>query len=489
MNPGMLLNEKAKQTPNKTALVFQGEEIDFATLNRRANRLAHALSDFGTGMGDKVGLLMPNSIEFVVAYLAVLKLGGVTVPFDIRMSKEIIQRLLDFTETSIIISSSAVKGFAANKLPILILDGDIISSGEKIIEPPSTDIGMDLPPQSEVTYLYTSGSTGDHKVVVLTLENVNCFPKIVHDLFELSDEVFGILLPMSHVTGPVAIHELVENGTKLVIFSQMRGKSILQEIEKYSVSLTWGVPPICGLLLPEARKGRFKTDSVRTMTLMGMEIPLSLMEELTRVFPSAAVVQGYGLTETTGLIMATPAKDAIRKMKSVGLPASTVEIKVVDDNGMALPAGKEGEIIIKGPMVMKGYYKNRDATEKCLKDGWLHGGDMGYLDDEGFLYCLGRKDDMIISSGSNVFPAEVEDVIRKHPGVKDVAVIGVPDEKRGEVIKAVIVSSSKIPREEISGLCRKSLPRYKCPRIIEFRSELPQTGTSKIARSALRKKG
>ncbi|OQC72358.1 MAG: Long-chain-fatty-acid--CoA ligase [Deltaproteobacteria bacterium ADurb.Bin002] len=220
---------------------------------------------------------------------------------------------------------------------------------------------------------------------------------------------------------------------------------------------------------------------------MGMETPVDFMREMSQAFPHTAVVQGYGLTETSGVVIGTPPRDAVRKMQSIGRPVHFMDVRIVDAKGNPLPPKRHGEIVVKGAAVMKGYYRNEAATKERIKDGWLHTGDVGCLDEEGYLYLLGRTDDMIITGGLNVFPGEVEDVIRRHPKVKDVAVVGLPDPGRGTIVKAVIVPSSEITKEEILKFCRLNLSPFKCPRMVEFRDDLPKTSTGKISRGALRR--
>ena len=484
-DPGSLLNIRAREFPHRAAIVFRKETVDFLTLNCRANRLAHALSDMGVRYGDKAGILIPNSPEFVIAYLAIRKVGGVAVPLDIRLREEDVDELLDFTEAAILLTTPDIK--VSQKRPSLMIKGDTITSKGNILDPSEQDMGVDPPSDAEAAYLCTSGSTGGRKVVALTLENLNQFPKIMRAIFETrDDDIYGMLLPMSHVSGPVIIHELIRHGTRLVIFDQLRGRSILQSIEKNGVTVTWGVSPIGNLLVRAAKKRNLNTSKLRVMILMGMEVPLSLVRELTDAFPSTAVVQGYGLTETSGVIAGTLPKDAISHMGSIGRPASCIEIMIMDDKGSALPQGREGEIAVRGPAVMKGYHKNSRATRQRIRDSWLLSGDIGCFDEDGYLYHMGRRDDMIISGGLNLFPAEVEDVIRKLPGVSDVAVAGVPDPKRGQVVKASIVCSPEGSEEEILKLCREALLSHKRPRIVEFCPELPKTSSGKVSRSAIR---
>lgn len=488
MNPGLLLNELAREYPDKTILVYKDEEINFLTLNRLANCLAHVLLDIGMAQGKKIGILVPNSIEFVVAYLAVSKTGGVAILLETRLKAKEIKEILDYSDASFVIKLKGIEFSNSKRLSVISIKKGHIYIGCDIISPPESDLGLDLPEESEAAYFHTSGSTGKRKLVVLTHKNISCFPKIMDEFFgACPNSVYGMLLPMSHISGPIAIQGMMENKSRLVIFDQIRGSSILRDIEKHKVTLMWGVPPIYRLIARAGRKQEFDTGSLKVIAVMGMEVPISLIEDLTECFSSAAVIQGYGLTETTGLVTVTPITKARDLMASIGKPVSIVDIKIINDKGDELQIDEAGEIIIKGPMVMKGYYKNEAETQKCIKEDWLYTNDIGYFDGQGFLYYLGRKDDMIITGGFNVFPSEVEDVIRRHPMVKDVAVIGVDEQLRGKVIEAVIVPDSAPSKEEIFSFCRENLPNYKWPRIISFVSELPKTGTSKISRSVLRR--
>ena len=488
VNPGYLLNEIAKQLPDKKAVVFKNEEITFLTLNRRSNRLAHVLSGIGIKSDDKVGMLLTNSPEFVVAYLAISKVGGIAIPLDMSLKYEDIEKILDYTEASILLCGPGADKGLSRKRPACQIEGESISLKGEVLEPPESDIGVERPLEAIATYLYTSGSTAERKLVMLTLGNLHCFPKVMREIYgTTSDEVYGMLLPMSHVSGPIAIQEMVEHGTELVIFDQLWGRSILRSIEKNKVTFIWGVRPIYRLIIQGADFWKFNTESLRLLAVMGMETSLGFMQELSKTFPHIAIVQGYGLTETSGVVIGTPPEDAYRKMNSIGRPASFVNVKIVDPQGRDVPRGQWGEVIIRGPAIMKGYYKDPVATEEKIKEGWLYTGDIGYFDEEGYLYYTGRKDDMIITSGYNVFPNEVESLIQRHPNVREVAVIGMPDPIRGEIIKAVVVPSSEISGEEILKFCRGNLPGYKCPRMIEFRKDLPKTSTGKIARSLLRR--
>lgn len=490
LNPGWLSNEKAEKFPHKTAVIYKGENLDFLTLNRRANRLAHVLSDLGVREGDKAGILFPNSPEFVVSYLAILKIGGVVVPFDTRVAPEEIHRMLDFVQASCLITLPSVIPCELEDKAVVHVEGETIKIQDRILDPPDSSMGLECDPDKEAVCLSTSGSTGMQKLAVLTLGNLSCFPVVMREIFAATPSaIYGMTLPMSHVSGPIIVQEVFETGTTLALINSLDGKHILQSIEKYGISLIWSVAPIYRLLANAAKKGGFDARSLKTLAVMGMETPLTLLKELSHVFPDTAIVQGYGLTETAGPIIGTLPKDAQRKLGSIGRPASFMEVKVVDDEGGDLPVGQAGEIIVKGPAVMKGYYNDPEATEKRIKNGWLYTGDIARFDEDGYLYMAGRKDDMIITGGLNVFPAEIEDVLSRHPEVKEAAVVGIPDEKRGQIVEAIIVpASDNVSKKEILEFCRENLAGYKCPRSIRFVSELPKTSTGKIPRSSLRTK-
>ncbi len=489
MDPGRLLNERVKEHPHKVALIAKNERVDFLTLSRRVNRLAHVLCEAGIKRNDKVGILLPNAPEFVVACLAVQRAGGAAMPLDMKFLQRDVDEILNFADSPLLITSPSGEVSASVRRTVVTVEKEQVRFKGEVLDPPDSDLRLERPPEDEAACLYTSGSTGRPKLAVLTFENLSCFPRALRDIYATTpEEVCGMLLPMSHVSGPIAIQESVENGTTMVIFDLMtERRGILQSLQENGVSLVWGVMPIFQLLIREAKAREFDARGLRLLIVMGMETPVSFLRELSQAFPHTAVVQGYGLTETTGLVIGTPPADFRRKMDSIGRPAGFMEVRVIGPEGRHLPPKRHGEVVMRGPAVMKGYYRDGAATRERIKDGWLYTGDFGYFDEDGYLYLLGRTDDMIITGGLNVFPCEVEDVIRRHPKVKDVAVVGIPDPRRGAIVKAFVVPSSETTKEEILKYCRANLPGFKCPRTIEFREELPMTSTGKISRSALRR--
>jgi long-chain acyl-CoA synthetase len=324
--------------------------------------------------------------------------------------------------------------------------------------------------------------------VVLSFANLDLFPEGMEKIIKISpDAIMGCLLPMSHISGPILCNELIVRGSTLFIFDQLRPDKILAAVEKYRVSYFHSVPPIFEALINVPHRERFDISSLKFVAMMGTSVPLPLLKNFKQVFPSVAVIQGYGLTETSPFITLLPLEHDVDKMGSIGLAVPRAEIRLIDDSGEEVPAGEAGELIVKGPMLMKGYHRNPEATRERIKDGWLYTGDVCRKDEDGFYYHLGRKDDMIIVGGLNVYPAEVEHALQGHPGIKTVGVVGVPDSDRGQVIKAVIVvkPGSALTKKEITAYCKQKLASFKIPKVIEFRDELPKTSTGKIARRLL----
>ena len=490
LNPGVLLNKLSEENGEKVAVVYKNEEITYETLNKRANKLANALIDAGLKTNDKVGVFLGNTPEFMVAYYAIQKAGGVAVPFDIRVSFEEIKNVLSFVEAKFIVTSPKFELPFFDSLTNVNIKDDDIFINEKQVSPKDLPIGVDSSEDDEAVYLLTSGSTGKPKLAILTLRNLQCFPMVMEELFDIKEkfsEVYGMLLPMSHVSGPIICQELAYRGGTIVLFDRLDGDAILQSVEDNKISFAWGVVPIYTIVMQAMDKRSYDLSSLKALAVMGMETPLYFLQKLTKAFPNAAIIQGYGLTETTGPITGVSPRDFLQKLGSIGKAASFMDVKIVDNNGNFLKTGEYGEIVLKGPAVMKGYFKNEEISREVIKDGWLHTKDVGYFDEDGYFYIAGRKDDMIITGGLNVFPVEIEEVLLKHPEVREVAVVGVPDEKRGAIIEAVIApKSDNISKQEILKYCKLHLAEYKCPKRVRIMESLPKTSTGKIARSALR---
>ncbi len=499
MNVREYLERASKECGQKTAVVFGETRLTYADLLKRSTNIAAFLADRGVTKGTKVVAYLPNIPEFIDVYFAVLSRGAILVPLDFRLKPEEVAGIVKDCRPTYIISTTALGGGLAKDdfvKDIIFVDGRSLVEGadyQKIV----TGDARDLPPtaiddEDEVLYLYTSGSTGRPKGVMLLARQLDLFPKDFMETFpEITgpDLPFGVILPMSHVSGPILINYLLKIQTTMVIFPGWRPDVVWKTVEKERVVWFHGVPPIFQMLLADPNLDSYDLSCLKLLAMMGMSVPKTLLETYHRRLPHTATIQGYGLTETSPILTFLSIKDEKRKIGSVGLPVKDAEIKIVDENGKELPPDTAGDIIARGPMIMKGYYNRPEETARVIKDGWFWTGDLGLFDSEGYLYHMGRSKDIVITGGLNVYPAEVENVLLRHPEVLEVAVIGAPDEKRGEVLLAFVVKRDGVPvaERELVKHCREHLADFKVPREINFVDKIPLLGTGKVDKVGLRK--
>lgn len=498
MDVAEVLRATARRLPQKVAIIWRDHCMSFGELEQRVHSLAVGLRELKVSAGEKVAILLPNSPELVVSYLACLRAGVVAVPLETRLKQEEIAPILASGEVSVLIASSAFEGMIsslrsqASSLHQVILVGESTGgygSYELLAGRPRVEeLAVKANPEDDAIYLYTSGTTGRPKGVIMTYGNLDCFPETMEAVFRCGEEeVFAIVLPMSHISGPTLINLMVAKGSTLVILDTIQPEAILEAIERHRVNWFHGVPPIFQTLLKASPSRPYDTSSLRFIAMMGAPVPLSLLRDFQERYPGVAVCQGYGLTESSPLITLIPPEAAISKMGSVGRPVPRIEVRILDEAGHPLPPGEVGEVVARGPQVMKGYYRDAEASSQVLREGWLHTGDLGWCDEEGYLFLVGRKREMIITGGLNVFPAEIEGLLLRHPQVAEAAVIGIPDFLRGEVIRALVVlhPGADLSKRELIGYCRRHLAGFKVPSEIEIRQSLPRTATGKIAKGEL----
>ncbi|HYA31083.1 MAG TPA: AMP-binding protein [Acidobacteriota bacterium] len=489
-----VLDQTAQRQAQKTALIAKEEELTFAALNQRVHALAAHLYAEGVRQGERVGVLLPNSTAIPLSYFATQKIGAVTVILDARLKGKELQGVLQDADLKLLIVHQQLYAEveevfkAITPLPVWIAGGAGEQSFEKrFAEPPSPAAAPHLNPNDDALILYTSGTTGEPKGVVLSYRNLVQYPKLMGEMkITDSSTVRGCVLPMSHIVGPVVCNELAEKGYTLVIFDQINPVTLLEGIQKYRVNVFESVPIVFQLLLGVKNLASYDTRSVKIAAMMGTSIPLPLLRAFQTAQPHIKVIQGYGLTETSPMITLVEPDKAEAKIGSIGRAVPCVEVKIVDDDGRELPPGEAGEIITRGPHVMKGYFRRPDATAQRIRDGWLYTGDVGKLDADGYYYHLGRRDDMIITGGLNVYPAEVENLIYTYPGVQETVVFAIPDAKRGAVIGAAVVgrADSHIVEKELLGFLRQNLANFKVPDRIVVRESLPRTSSGKTIREA-----
>lgn len=499
MNVGKALRATAARLPEKKAIIYGDRSITFKELDQIADRIAVFLSRHGVKQGDRVGIILPNVPEFVLVYFGVVRLGAVAIPLDIRLKGSELTAILQDAEIKAVFITAAFLGEIGSGLAGLESLDCLVVAGkpspeykslEAILEgkKPVAAIEPEIDEEEEAVYLYTSGTTGKPKGVVLTFRNLDCFPLAFKEILKTEeDDMVGFILPVSHISGPIYCNLLAFSGSTLCMFEHLRPDKILESIDRHRVNYFHAVPPIFQALLRVPHWNRYDLKSLSWVALMGTSVPIHLIQQFKEAAPWVKVIQGYGLTETSPLITLLPLEFADSKIGSIGIPVPGTEIKIADAAGSDVARGEIGEIVVKGPMVMKGYHKNPEATAAMIQNGWLYTGDLGSIDEDGFVYHLGRKDDLIITGGFNVFPAEVENVLLKHPDILEAGAVGVPDEDRGQLIKAAVVSrpGTIVSGSELKTFCRRHLADYKVPKLIEFREALPKTSTGKVSRREL----
>jgi long-chain acyl-CoA synthetase len=496
------LQKQAKERPHKVAILFKDEKITFSDLDTLSNRLANRLLNAGINKGDRVVLLFQNCPEFCVAYFAILKIGAIAVVLDFRLSPAEMEPLFQETEVSAIITSARQKVFidrVRRTVPTLkhivvtgAEDEDIRDwhSYEKIIARESSEkISIPLQEEDESLYIYTSGTTARSKGVVLTNDHLSYFPESMHHALPISHEdTYGLVIPISHISGPILMNLMVKTGLSVSIVDEMKPKKILDAIHTHGVTIFHAVPPIFQLILNVPHWERYDCSNLKWVAMMGTVVPEQLMKEFDERYPHLRALQGYGATETSPLLTLTHWEDAPRKMASAGKAVPRMELKIIGRDGNEVELGQIGEIIARGPQIMQGYFKDPKATAKKIRDGWYHTGDLARLDEDGYLHILGRTDEMVVTGGLNVYPSEVETVLLNHPKVAEAAVVGIPDAKRGQVMRAAVVlkHGETATHREILKFCKERLANFKIPRQLEFKDSLPKSRTGKVAKRQLR---
>ncbi len=498
---GDLLGERTRLTPEKTALVYvpTGERLSYRELDERARRTAAVWRrELGLAPGDRIGLLAHNSIEFLDCFFAAGKSGVVLVPLSTRLTAHELDYIVRDSGMRALIYESALADTVAALKPLVRLDHWIaldtpVSSGDVLwsdLLSRAPDPGPQTPVSPEDTYclLYTSGTTGKPKGVVIPHRMVSWNAVNTVCCWQLrADDVSPIFTPLYHAGGLGAfLTPLVAIGGTVVLHRRFDPAEVWRTIEKERCTVVLGVPTIWKLLLEAPEFATVDLSHVRWFISGGAPLPRYLIEAYQR--RGVVFRQGYGLTEVGVNCFAMSNEDSVRKAGSIGKPLMFTEARVVDEAGREVPVGEVGELWLRGPHVSKGYWNNPEATAAALDaDGWFHTGDSARRDEEGFFTIAGRKKDMFISGGVNVYPAEIEGELLLHPQVQDAAVIGVSDATWGEVGVAFVVPRTTPPPspEELSNFLAARLARYKLPKEFLFVPELPRTPYGKVVKGEL----
>lgn len=497
MNVGKILREIVEKRKDEVAFVFKDVEYSYKILEENVNKYANFLKDIGVKKGTKIAIYMFNNPEYIYTYFAIFKNEAIAVPLDHRLKTEEIFPLLNHCGAEFLVTMPTKEfnpQLIKNNIPslknIIITKGEFegcISLG-KVIDNYSTEFPvLDIDENSISAIFYTSGTTGIPKGVIWTYKHLDSPIETICKYYQYFKErdVCVCPIPFSHNGGIVGVL-LILFDVKVVVMEYYHPLELLRNLQKYNVTGIFLVPTMFIGMMELKEFEKVQLPNLRWAAVFGAPFSPDVIKRFNQVAPNAILLSGYGLTESAAPNVLPPLEKV--KFGSVGKPVPWVEVKIVDADGVEVPQGEVGEIIMKGWPITPGYYNQPELTAEAIKDGWLYTGDLGKFDEEGYLYIVGRKKDVIIVGGLNVYATEVEGVIYKHPKVKEVAVVGVPDKMMGEVVKAVIVpkEGEEITEEEIKTFCKKHLAPYKVPVIIEFRKELPKTGSGKIRKEVLR---
>lgn len=482
-----MLETSCRRYWRRKAILAEDRTVRYYRLRKEVNRFASLLVDkFGIGPEDKVAILLGNSSIYPAAYFAVLKAGAVVVPINVFLKGEEIKYILNNCGAKMLITSKdfypTIEGITSD-LDIFLVEGKFDIRGK----PPERDIPLD----STAVIIYTSGTTGKPKGAMLTHENLlnNIESSVSVSLINRRDRILCVL-PMFHsFTMTVCMLMPLAVGAGIVVATSLHQfKKVFRRILLLGVTIIVGIPPLYAALA-KADIPWFVRILLRIRLCVSGAAPLP--ETVLREFEKKWKIplsEGYGLSETSPVVSLNPIKGK-RKPNSVGMPIPGVEVKIAGPEEEELPVGEVGEIIIRGRNVMKGYYNEPQATAETIRGGWLFTGDLGKMDEEGYIYIVDRKKDMILVRGLNVYPREVEDVLQEYPGISEVSVVAKQDPNRGEVPIAFIIAKdgARLNPADITKYCRQRLADYKVPRQVVIKDQLPRTPTGKILKRELRK--
>ncbi len=479
INLALLLEESANKYADRTVLISDDKRVIYSQLNRNVNAVAHLLKQTGVVKGDKVALMLPNIPEFFYCYFAAVKLGAVAVPLNTSSTPYELNHLLENSDAKVLMTVEAARKRyeeIQNKLStcqnLITVDSPAENSPFRraLKSGNFSNPAQTISPDDPAAIIYTSGLTGKSLGAVLTHRNLYSQSHLIHSCVKRTHLDIGLsLIPLFHSFGStVNMINVIRTGCSVVMMDRFTMDGLFSAIQKEKITYICAVPRLyLGMMFHEGA-ANYDVSSLDVCVTGGAPMPAEFIPGFENQF-GVKVVEGYGLTE------ASPAcsfnmLDRPQKPGSIGMAVPGTKIKIVDENGRELPRGEIGELIVKGDNVMQGYYKDKAATAAVIKNGWLYTGDLGKMDNDDYVFLTGLKKRMIITSGFNVYPKEVEDVLNMHPAVQAVRVLGKKDLMRGEIVKAEIVKNdgSMIDEKEILKYCRIYLSPYKVPREVEF---------------------
>jgi len=508
MNLSQSVYERAMNQPDKSAYIFLNESVSYGELEHSVATFAGALQDLGVKKGDHMGLLVGNTPHFLITLYASWRLGAVVVPMNPTYTPKELSYIIQNSDAKVLVGLDKLAPLFAQRETLFPnietviaceTDEESVKQCLQLKNPPylfKSLMGKATPVKDTVhldkddnaIILYTSGTTGLPKGAMLTHENVYSNARDIGTYLQMTaDDRVVATLPIFHVFAlTVVVNAPLHRGATILLEPQFSPEKVLHTIREQKATVFAGVPTMYNFIYQYEGATREDYESIRLSISGGASLPVSLLENFEEKFDTR-ISEGYGLSEASPVTCFNPL-DRERIPGSIGMSIVNVENKVVDEDGYEVAKGEVGELISKGPNIMKGYYKMPDETAKTIKDGWLYTGDMAREDEEGYFYIVDRKKDLIIVGGYNVFPREVEEILYSHPDIVEAAVVGMPQDDLGEEVHAHVVlkPGSNLSEQDIISFCSENLVKYKLPSTVHFKDDLPKGPTGKILKKDLR---
>ncbi|WP_409292829.1 long-chain-fatty-acid--CoA ligase [Peribacillus sp. SCS-37] len=496
------LEETAEKYGQQTAIIYEGEHISYNSLKDQTDRLASAWRDLGARKGDRIGLMLSNEPFYIISYYAALKLGLIIVQINPQYTQRELAEILDDSNISYLIAEpeqldkvlNVEKDFPGLRNIFTFgseSNEDILNLNELMEKASPLKEKISISPKEDIAVIqYTGGTTGRKKGAMLTyfnlVANVLQSKALYGEKMLFGCETILTAIPLYHVFGmTVGMNLGIYTGSTILLVKKFETEKVLNLIKKHQPTFFPGVPKMYTVFVNYPGIEKYGLDSFKICSSGSAPLPVEILNQFEKL-TGASIGEGYGLSETSPSTHRNPPYGK-RKAGSIGLPLPGTDCRIVDDKGEALPPKAIGELLIKGPQVMLGYWNKPEETMQAIRDGWFYTGDLAMMDEEGYFYIVGRKKEMIIVGGFNVYPQEVEGVLYEHPSVKEAAVIGVPAQETGELVKAFVVpkEGKTIDLDDLKEFCYQQLSRYKVPKNFEIIDELPRNSVGKILKRLL----
>ena len=511
MNTPEFLLISSSICPDREAIIFEGNRWSFSDLADRSNRLANALAGMGVGQGDKVGMLQVNCNECIEVYFATAKLGATYVPLNFRARAEELEFMINFSESSaLFLGQRYVKMINSMREQIPGMKNFVSVEGpaegmldyESVIaEADPEEVFTDIDDNDTSILMFTAGTTGQPKGVMLTHDNLATY--VLNNVSPADPDIEEkniLTVPLYHIAGMQAVLAAVYGGRTLVVQRQFEPSDWMTLVESESVTRAMMVPTMLKQLMEHEEFPERNLSSLQVITYGAAPMPVEVITKAIEVFPGTRFINAFGQTESASTItMLTPEDHVIegspgeraiklKRLGSIGRALGDTEVKIFDEEGSEQPVDEVGEIVARGPRVMKGYWKAEEATNSTIRNGWLYTGDIGYMDEAGYIFLSGRAKDIIIRAGENISPEQVEATLHSHPAIDEAAVIGVPDPQWGEKVRAIVAlkAGAQATEADIIEHCRGQLASFKKPESVIFVDSLPRNPLGKVLKRVLR---